>query len=84
MDCLHNGRNDVVDNTLIGAVVILVFLFSYLCSTVDVSYAVDHLGLTTIVLISGDRDFIYAISVLRLRQYRVIVIGSQRTHSSLI
>jgi hypothetical protein len=76
---------DVVDNTLIGAVIVVEFLFSCLCSPVDMlSYAMDHPGPATIVLISGDRDFIYALSVLRLRQYRVIVIGSQRTHSSLI
>ena len=38
---------------------------------------------TTIFLISGDRDFVYTISVLALRQYRVVLLAPKSAHSSL-
>lgn len=47
------------------------------------AHAIDHPAPATIVLISGDRDFVYAVSVLRLRRYRVIVISSSNIHTSL-
>ncbi len=39
-------------------------------------YALESpISSTTIVLITGDRDFAYAVATLRLRQYRVVVIS---------
>jgi NYN domain len=48
-------------------------------------YATDNLPPTTLILISGDHDFSYAISTLRLRQYFVVVIAppSPTPHISL-
>ncbi|KAL0563605.1 hypothetical protein V5O48_018459 [Marasmius crinis-equi] len=61
IDCPHNGRKNVVDEMII----------------VDMlTYAIDNdsEGLT-MILISGDRDFAYPISVLRLRMYQVVLIS---------
>lgn len=38
---------------------------------------------TTIILISGDRDFAYAAAILRSRQFRVVVIAPMEIHPSL-
>ncbi|KAK7043682.1 hypothetical protein VNI00_008293 [Paramarasmius palmivorus] len=60
IDCPHNGRKNVVDQMII----------------VDMlAYAIDHSTLDTILLISGDRDFAYAIATLRSRMYKVIVMA---------
>ncbi|KAI8998864.1 NYN domain-containing protein [Trametes punicea] len=67
-DCPHNGRKDVADKMMI----------------VDMlTYAIDNPAPATIVLISGDRDFVYAVSVLRLRRYRVVVVAPYTAHASL-
>ncbi|KAH9842933.1 NYN domain-containing protein [Rhodofomes roseus] len=67
-DCPHNGRKDVADKMMI----------------VDMlTYALDTPAPATIVLISGDRDFVYAVSVLRLRRYRVVLVAPHTTHNSL-
>ncbi|KAF6764824.1 NYN domain-containing protein [Ephemerocybe angulata] len=67
-DCPHNGRKDVADKMML----------------VDMlSYAIDHPTPATFVLISGDRDFSYALSTLRLRRYRVVLITPPNTHISL-
>ena len=47
------------------------------------AYAMDNPSPTTIVLISGDRDFVYAVSILSLRQYRIVLLAPRATHSSL-
>ena len=47
------------------------------------AYAIDNPAPSTIILISGDRDFVYAVSILRLRKYRVVVIAPNATHTSL-
>lgn len=47
------------------------------------TYAIDTPAPATVMLISGDRDFVYAVSVLRLRQYHVVVIAPGSAHSSL-
>ncbi|EDR10914.1 uncharacterized protein LACBIDRAFT_315902 [Laccaria bicolor S238N-H82] len=66
--CPHNGRKDVADKMML----------------VDMlSHAIDNPAPTTIVLISGDRDFAYAISVLRLRRYHVVLITLANAHLSL-
>jgi hypothetical protein len=46
-------------------------------------HAIDNPAPTTIVIISGDRDFAYAISVLRLRRYQVVLITLSNAHLSL-
>ncbi|TBU50101.1 NYN domain-containing protein [Dichomitus squalens] len=67
-DCPHNGRKDVADKMMI----------------VDMlTYAIDNPAPATIVLISGDRDFVYAVSVLRLRRYRVVLVAPNCAHASL-
>ncbi|CDO76527.1 hypothetical protein BN946_scf184750.g7 [Trametes cinnabarina] len=67
-DCPHNGRKDVADKMMI----------------VDMlTYAIDNPAPATILLISGDRDFVYAVSVLRLRRYRVVVVAPFTAHASL-
>ncbi|KNZ75414.1 hypothetical protein J132_02746 [Termitomyces sp. J132] len=67
-DCPHNGRKDVADKMIL----------------VDMlAYAIDNPPPSTIILISGDRDFAYAVSVLRLRRYRVVIISLPGIHTSL-
>ncbi|KAF9228008.1 hypothetical protein BS17DRAFT_693924, partial [Gyrodon lividus] len=59
IDCPHNGKKDVVDKMIL----------------VDMlAFAVDHPAPATVILITGDRDYAYAISTLRLRNYKVILI----------
>ncbi|KAF7359554.1 hypothetical protein MSAN_01298500 [Mycena sanguinolenta] len=59
-DCPHNGRKNVADQMIM----------------VDMlAYAMDHPAPATLILISGDRDFAYAVSILRLRRYDVVVIS---------
>ncbi|KAJ8583654.1 hypothetical protein M405DRAFT_748298, partial [Rhizopogon salebrosus TDB-379] len=59
IDCPHSGRKDVVDKMIL----------------VDMlAFAIDHHSPATIILIAGDRDYAYAISTLRLRQYTVVLI----------
>lgn len=59
IDCPHNGRKEVVDKMIL----------------VDmIAFAVDNPSPATIILIAGDRDYAYAISTLRLRQYTVVLI----------
>jgi hypothetical protein len=47
------------------------------------AYAIDNQAPTTIILITGDRDFAYAVSVLRLRRYRIVIIAPPIIHISL-
>ena len=47
------------------------------------AYAIDNAAPSTIVLISGDRDFAYALSILRLRRYRIVLITHSNAHKSL-
>lgn len=39
------------------------------------AYAFDNAAPATIILVSGDRDFAYAVSMLRLRRYRVVLVS---------
>ncbi|KAG9004664.1 hypothetical protein FRB90_010789 [Tulasnella sp. 427] len=55
-DCPHNGKKDVVDKTII---IDMIF------------YAMERPPTTTLLLISGDRDYSYAISTLQNRGYSV-------------
>jgi hypothetical protein len=47
------------------------------------TYAMDTPPPETLILISGDRDFAYAVSTLRLRQYHVVLLAPSITHASL-
>lgn len=47
------------------------------------TYAIDTSAPATLVVISGDRDFVYAISVLRWRKYHVVLIAPNNAHGSL-
>ena len=47
------------------------------------AHAIDNAAPSTIVLISGDRDFAYALSILRFRRYRIILITHSNAHPSL-
>ena len=47
------------------------------------AYAIDNTAPSTIVLISGDRDFAYALSILRFRRYRIVLITLPNVHQSL-
>lgn len=47
------------------------------------TFAMDNPAPATIVLITGDRDFVYPVSILRMRRYRVILIAPNNTHGSL-
>ncbi|KAG1832694.1 NYN domain-containing protein [Suillus variegatus] len=59
IDCPHNGKKEVVDKMIL----------------VDmITFAVDNPSPATVILIAGDRDYAYAISTLRLRQYNVVLV----------
>jgi hypothetical protein len=47
------------------------------------AYAIDNQTPATIILISGDHDFAYAVSILRLRNYCVVVVAPPIIHASL-
>jgi hypothetical protein len=47
------------------------------------AHAIDNPAPSVLVLISGDRDFAYALSILRLRQYQVILVTLSNAHPSL-
>ena len=47
------------------------------------AHAIDNAAPSTIVLISGDRDFAYALSILRFRRYRIVLITHSDAHQSL-
>lgn len=55
----------------------------YSCLVDMMTFAMDTPAPATIILISGDRDFVYPVSILRNRRYRVILIAPISTHSSL-
>jgi hypothetical protein len=46
------------------------------------AFAIDHHSPATIILIAGDRDYAYAMSTLRLRQYNVILIAPTSSNIS--
>lgn len=47
------------------------------------THAIDTPAPSTIMLISGDRDFVYAVSILGLRQYRIVLLAPRAAHNSL-
>ncbi|KAF9072448.1 NYN domain-containing protein [Rhodocollybia butyracea] len=70
-DCPQNGFKNVADQMII--VDMLTFAMDNLANSLS----------TTILLISGDKDFAYALSVLRLRMYNVVVVAPSTSHQSL-
>ena len=53
------------------------------CPKVDMlAFAVDHPAPATIILIAGDRDYAHAVSTLKLRKYRVILVVPPSSHTS--
>ncbi|KAJ6486081.1 hypothetical protein C8R47DRAFT_1128944 [Mycena vitilis] len=86
-DCPHNGRKNVADQMIMGVCdrssVGLILTAALTPNAVDMlAYAMDHPAPATLILISGDRDFAYAVSILRLRRYEVVII-SLMAHVSL-
>ncbi|GLB42060.1 putative NYN domain containing protein [Lyophyllum shimeji] len=68
-DCPHNGGKDVVDKMILVDMLL---------------YAMDNPAPSNIVLITGDRDFAYAVSTLRNRGYTIVVIAQERiVHPSI-
>ena len=57
--------------------------FHFLFSVDMLAHAIDNAAPSTIVLISGDRDFAYALSILRFRGYRIVLITLSNAHQSL-
>ncbi len=86
--CPHNGKKDVADKMLLGEHTVsnapsCSFDDESLCPVDMMAYALDNTAPATIIVISGDRDFTYGISVLKLRGYRVVSISPVIGHSSL-
>ncbi|KII85144.1 hypothetical protein PLICRDRAFT_333488 [Plicaturopsis crispa FD-325 SS-3] len=74
-DTPHNGSKDVADKMMLGRASPLVDMLAF---------AIDNPPPATIILISGDRDFAYAASILRMRLYKVIlIIPNDEVHISL-
>ncbi|KIK64269.1 hypothetical protein GYMLUDRAFT_221614 [Collybiopsis luxurians FD-317 M1] len=70
-DCPHTGYKNVADQMII---------------TDMLTFAMDnptHASTTTIMILSGDRDFSYALSILRLRKYKVVVVAPHSFHQSV-
>ncbi|KIM83400.1 hypothetical protein PILCRDRAFT_819638 [Piloderma croceum F 1598] len=68
VNCPHNGKKEVADKMM----------------TVDMMVnVIDNPAPGTVILITGDRDFAYAVSVLRMRRYRVVVIAPLNHHASI-
>lgn len=68
-DCPHNGRKDAADKMIL----------------VDMmAFALDNPPPATIVLISGDRDFVYALSTLRNRRYNIVLIVPNKGASIIL
>jgi len=47
------------------------------------AHAIDNPAPSTVMIITGDRDFAYAISILKLRRYRVVLVTLNNAHPSL-
>ncbi|KAI0797756.1 NYN domain-containing protein [Abortiporus biennis] len=67
-DCPHNGEKDVADHTMI------VDMFAF---------ALNNPSPATFIVITGDGDFVYAISTLRNLKYKVVIITPQTGHQCL-
>ena len=91
-DCPHNGRKDVADKMILGTCAsslhnrdpcVLIITNFHIFLVDMLAHAIDNAAPSTIVLISGDRDFAYALSILRFRRYRIVLITHSNAHQSL-
>jgi hypothetical protein len=48
------------------------------------AYAIDNPAPSTIILITGDRDFAYALSILKHRRYQIVLVTLPNAHASLV
>ncbi|KAF9533393.1 limkain-b1-type NYN domain-containing protein, partial [Crepidotus variabilis] len=68
VDCPHNGRKEVADKMIL----------------VDMlTYVIDNPTPCTIIVISGDRDFAYALSMLKIRHFQMVLVTLPNAHVSL-
>ncbi|KAI5899952.1 DUF537-domain-containing protein [Schizophyllum commune H4-8] len=67
-DCPHIGRKEVADRMLQGDLM---------------AFALDNPAPATVIIISADRDFAYAASVLRQRRYNVVMISHSNPRPNL-
>lgn len=47
------------------------------------AFAIDNPTPCTIVIITGDRDLAYALAILKLRSYRIVLVTLPNAHTSL-
>lgn len=47
------------------------------------AFVIDNPAPATIILITDDRNFVYPVSILRMRRYRVVLISPASLHTSL-
>ncbi|KAH6910753.1 limkain-b1-type NYN domain-containing protein, partial [Coprinopsis sp. MPI-PUGE-AT-0042] len=69
LDCPHRGKKEVADKMMIVDMIL---------------FAIDNPAPATVIVASTDRDYQYAISMLRLRQYTVIVLTKDQPHPSMV
>jgi hypothetical protein len=85
-DCPHNNKKEVADKMILGTVLTRFLTIIWLNKILPVdmfTFALDtDAPAATIVLLSGDQDFTYAISILRMRNYRVVVVAPQQSHKN--
>ncbi|CDO76531.1 hypothetical protein BN946_scf184750.g11 [Trametes cinnabarina] len=69
VDCLRVGQRDVSDKIMMA---------------VDMmAHAIDNSAPATIILISGDRDFTYPVSILSLRRYKFVLVAPRGVDMAL-
>ncbi|KAF9533396.1 NYN domain-containing protein [Crepidotus variabilis] len=68
VDCPHNGRKDVADKMILVDMLM---------------HAIDNPTPCTIIIISGDRDFAYALSMLKVRHWQMVLVTLPNAHASL-
>ena len=84
-DCPHIGRKEVADRMLQGVSSpdpprpLLI----HLPSGDLMAFALDNPAPATVIIISADRDFAYAASVLRQRRYNVVMISHSNPRPNL-
>jgi NYN domain len=88
LDCPHRGKKEVADKIMIGTGHLLLSRAVRnlpLHHLVDmILFAIDNPAPATVIVASHDRDYQYAISMLRLRQYNVIVLTKEEPHPSMV
>jgi hypothetical protein len=68
-DCPHNGHKDAADKMMM----------------IDMlTFAIDNPPPATVVLISGDKDFVYALSTLRNRRFNIVLVVPNEGASILL